>query len=59
MINGNTLIEVPILKIVEDVQGLDEPTILGQLKELPKLKQFEERVLELKGKMMDDSLGVF
>lgn len=59
MINGNTLVEVPILKIVEDVQKLDELTILKQLQELPKLKQFEERVLELKNKMMDDSLGVF
>lgn len=59
MINGNTLVEVPILKIVEDVQRLDEPTILKQLQELPKLKQFEERVLELKNKMKDDNLGVF
>lgn len=44
MINGNTLIEVPILKIVEDVQKLDEPTILKQLQELPKLKEFEKIV---------------
>lgn len=59
MINGNSYIEIPILKIVEDVQKLDEPIILKQLQKLPKLKEFEKMVLELKDKMKDDNLGVF
>ena len=59
MINGKTLVEVPILKIVEDAHKLDESTILKQLKELPRLKEFEERILNFKDKIEEDSFGLF
>ena len=59
MINGNSYIEIPILKIVEDVQKLDESTILEQLKELPRLKEFEEKILKFKDKIEEDSFGLF
>lgn len=59
MINGNKYIEIPILKIVDDVHKLDKSTILKQLQELPRLKQFEEKILKFKDKIEEDSFGLF
>ena len=59
MINGNSYIEIAILKMVEDVHKLDESTILEQLKELPRLKEFEEKILKFKDKIEEDSFGLF
>lgn len=59
MINGNSYIEIPILKIVDDVHKLDKSTILKQLQELPRLKQFEEKILKFKDKIEEDSFGLF
>ena len=58
MINGNKYIEIPILKIVDEVHKLDKSTILKQLQELPRLKQFEEKILKFKDKIEEDSFGL-